>query len=323
MRDHGGNLDAAMAAHGGARADWLDLSTGINPEPYPLPPLPPEAWTALPTRSEMAALAEAARLAYATPLAAVPMAGAQAAIQLLPRIAPDGPVRILAPTYNEHAASFRAAGRAVEEVARPEALAGAGVAVIVNPNNPDGRRSTPLALSALAREVGLLVVDESFADPEPDLSLAPAPPPNALILRSFGKFYGLAGLRLGFALAAPDLARRLAEAAGPWPVCGAAIVAGRAALGDAAWQAATRARLARDAARLDALAGAAGWAPVGGTPLFRSYAVPGGAAAAQAALARARIWTRAFPYRAEWLRLGLPPGHGWDRLARAVAGLRA
>ncbi len=319
MRDHGGNLDDAIARHGGS--GWLDLSTGINPVAYPLPPLPDRAWAALPTRAEMAALEATARRAYATPAEAVAFAGAQAAIQSVPHVAPPGRALVLAPTYNEHAGSLRAAGRAVTETAELADLAGAAVAILVNPNNPDGRRHDPAEIARLAPRVGLLVVDESFADADPALSLASRLDglPNVAVLRSFGKFYGLAGLRLGFVLAAPPLAARFRAAAGPWPVSGPAILAGTAALADTAWQRATTERLAADAARLDALAGAAGWTLVGGTTLFRTYDTDD-AAAAQDRLACHRIWSRIFPYSSRWIRLGLPgKADGWRRLAAALA----
>ncbi|MBE0452941.1 threonine-phosphate decarboxylase CobD [Roseovarius autotrophicus] len=322
LRDHGGNLDAARLCHGGAAAEWLDLSTGINPVPYPMPVLSARALTALPTREDMAALSVAAAACYGTNAEVVPLAGAQGAIQAVPYLAARDVARVLGPTYNEHAAALRAAGWAVAEVAETAALAGADLAVVVNPNNPCGRRHAPEALLALAGQVGCLVVDESFADPEPGLSLAPMLDGvgNVVVLRSFGKFYGLAGLRLGFALCGGALAKRLREMAGPWPVSGPAIEAGRVALGDADWQRATRERLVRDAMRLDALAEAAGWRLIGGTPLFRSYHAPE-AAEAQERLARARIWTRIFPWSGTWIRLGLPgPEEDWARLAAALRG---
>ena len=323
MRDHGGNIDGAMAAHGGAAAEWLDLSTGINPHAWPVPALPLRAWTALPTRADMAALEEAAQTAYATRAACVPLAGASAAIQMVPLLAPQAVARVLGPTYNEHAAALRHAGWRVEEVSDPAALAGADLAVVVNPNNPDGRTHAPASLRALAGQVGLLVADESFVDVAPELSLAPGledGPPNLLVLRSFGKFYGLAGLRLGFALARAPLADRLREMAGPWPVSGAAVEIGRRALRDRAWQDGMRARLAAQAAQLDRDAAGAGWRLVGGTSLFRTWETPD-AAAAQDALAAARIWSRIFPWSRTWLRLGLPPEDGRARLAAVLAGM--
>ncbi len=319
MRDHGGNLDWAIARHGGAPAEWIDLSTGINRVPYPLPPLSAEAWTALPTRAALAALRDEAARAYRTGAAILPVAGAQAAIQMVPRLSAPGRARVLTPTYNEHAAALRAAGWQVAEVGDLAALEGADLAIVVNPNNPDGRRWSPETLFDLSRCVRRLVVDESFADPDPELSLAAAAgQPGLFVLRSFGKFYGLAGLRLGFVLGAEEEIAALAEMAGPWPVSGAAIEVGRAALADRGWAEATTARLRAEAARLDALAAGAGWQGLGGTALFRLYET-GNAAAAQERLARARIWSRIFPYAAGWLRLGLPGGEAeWARLAEAL-----
>ena len=325
MRDHGGNLDWARARWGGAAGDWIDLSTGINARPYPVPKIPTRAWSALPTRSDTGALAEAAARAYGTGATAVPLAGAQAAIQIVPRLRPPGTARVLGPTYNEHAAALRAAGWQVEECGHAGALAGADLAVVVNPNNPDGRVHAPGDLLALARDTGLLVVDESFADPTPEVSVAPALGPDddrLLVLRSFGKFYGLAGLRLGFAVTGTRLAERIAEAAGPWAASGPAISIGQAALGDTAWRRETSRRLAGEAARLDALAARAGWSLVGGTTLFRTYET-GNAEATRSRLAEARIWTRSFPYSKGWLRLGLPGSDAvWTRLEKALAGER-
>ncbi|WP_323039572.1 threonine-phosphate decarboxylase CobD [Gemmobacter sp.] len=322
MRDHGGNLDAAKAMHGGD--GWVDLSTGINRVPWPMPPLPAEALTTLPTASALAGLLAAARAAYDTDRPMVALAGAQAAIQLMPRLSPPGLVRVLGPTYNEHAAAFRAVGWRVEEVTHADALAGADLAVVVNPNNPDGRLLIPDRVLALAGRVGRLVVDESFADPLPDASVAAhAGQHGMIVLRSFGKFYGLAGLRLGFALGAAGDIARLAEMAGPWAVSGPAIHAGSLALRDAAWAAATRDRLVQDAARMDALATARGWRLTGGTTLFRLYDTPS-AAAAQDALARHRIWSRIFPWSPTLIRLGLPGSEAeWAQVTRAFAGLSA
>ena len=319
MRDHGGNLDGAIARFGGGAEDWIDLSTGINRVSYPLPALSHAAWTALPTQSAQARLCDAAAAAYGTEAAILPVAGAQAAIQMIPRLGPPGRARVLAPTYNEHAAALRSAGWQVEEVADAEALGGADLAVVVNPNNPDGRHLAPDDLLALAPRVGRLIVDESFADPYPGMSVASkAGQQGVFVLRSFGKFYGLAGLRLGFALGADADIAALSEMAGPWPVSGAAIEVGAAALADRQWAEDTTTRLMAETVRLDALAEAAGWACKGGTALFRLYDT-GDAAAAQGRLARARIWSRIFPYSAGWLRLGLPGDEGeWARLADAL-----
>ncbi|MFC0342080.1 threonine-phosphate decarboxylase CobD [Paracoccus niistensis] len=314
MRDHGGNLDEARVAWG--QGDWIDLSTGINRQPYPLPELPPEAWTNLPTASARAALMEAAAAAFGTAAPGLAVAGAQTAIQMIPLLESPRLARVLAPTYNEHAACLRQAGWRVEEVGELDALSGADLAIVVNPNNPDGRHYRREALRSLS--VGTLLVDESFADPAPDESLVVEASDRLLVLRSFGKFWGLAGLRLGFVYGGEEVIRRMSALAGPWPVSGPALEIGRIALGDLDWRRETIRRLSGEATRLDDLAASAGWALAGGTHLFRLYKTSG-ANKAQAALARHHIWTRRFPYSDTWLRLGLPGNESeWQRLGAAL-----
>jgi cobalamin biosynthesis protein CobC len=320
MREHGGNLDFAVQRFGGRVQDWIDLSTGINRQPYPVGEIEPRYWNVLPSRSDIESLHDAARQAYATNAPIVAMSGAQAAIQLLPNLARGGRARILAPTYNEYAAVLSADGWDVAEVSSLDALAGADLAVVVNPNNPDGRRHDRAELLALLSRVGRLVIDESFADAVPELSLAPeARRGGLLILRSFGKFYGLAGLRLGFVLGGAGDIAALSAMAGPWPISGAAIAVGRRALLDRDWAKATIARLERDCARLDVQVTSQGWRLVGGTPLFRLYDV-GDALATQEKLARGQIWSRIFTREPGWLRLGLPGDETeWTRLAAALS----
>ncbi|HEY2248189.1 MAG TPA: threonine-phosphate decarboxylase CobD [Bradyrhizobium sp.] len=320
MRDHGGNLDLAKARFGGRREEWIDLSTGINRRPYPVPTVEPRHWSALPSQSDIASLHEAARQAYGSSAPVLAVAGAQAAVQLLPRLAPPGHARILAPTYNEFAPVLTRAGWQVEDAGEIEGLAGADLAVAVNPNNPDGRQHDPIKLIALLPRLKRLVVDESFADVAPTLSLAAeAGRAGLLVLRSFGKFYGLAGLRLGFVLGTAEDIAALDAMIGPWPISGAAIAIGRKVLLDRDWASATRARLEMDAQRLDGIAVNVGWRLIGGTPLFRLYDV-GDAVAAQERLARVRIWSRIFEDKPNWLRLGLPGDESeWMRLAAALS----
>jgi cobalamin biosynthesis protein CobC len=321
MPEHGGNLDVAVARFGGRAQDWIDLSTGINRKPYPIGELASTCWSALPSNSALNALHVAAQKAYGTEAPVLATNGAQGAIQLLPHLCPRGDARIIGPTYGEYAAVFSAAGWQVTETSDLEALAGADIAVVVNPNNPDGRRHHPDRLLALLPRVGRLVVDESFVDAVPDLSLASqAGRPGLLIIRSFGKFFGLAGLRLGFVIGAEIDIANLASMAGPWPVSGAAIAIGERALLDRGWAQAASARLARDSERLDAEVAPLGWRLIGGTPLFRLYET-GDARAAQERLARGKIWSRIFDGRAGWLRLGLPGEEAeWARLSAALTG---
>lgn len=310
-RDHGGGLDRAVQRFGGTRSAWIDLSTGINPVAYPVTDLPGDAWTALPDATARTNLIAAARRFWQVPQRAAILAtpGASAAIAMIPRLAAPGRVVIPEPTYNEHAASFTAAGW--------QASMDATASVHVHPNNPDGRTWQATDLTGTLR-----IIDESFCDTLPEASLmAEATTAGTLILKSFGKFWGLAGLRLGFVIGDPALIDTLAQMLGPWPVAGPALHIGTMALNDAAWADDTRTRLARDTARLDRAVTAAGASLVGGTTLFRLYEVEG-AAAWQERLARQWIWSRIFPYNPRWLRLGLPaPGH-WDRVLAALAGAR-
>ncbi len=322
-RDHGGDLHAAALRYGGAPADWLDLSTGINPIPYPVPDLPASCWTRLPGADRLAALEEAARRAYSAAEEAEVVAapGASALIQAMPGLTPPGPVAILSPTYNEHAASFRATGREVIETADPPD----GVPLVfVNPNNPDGAVWTPGDARALAGRRPLTIADESFGDVTPEMSLCPyAGAEDLIVLRSFGKFYGLAGVRLGFAICGPETALKLRQALGPWSVSGPAIEIGIAALSDETWAEETRARLFRDAQRLNALMRQAELDVAGGTTLFRLVQTLH-AAQLHDHLAQRQIWTRIFTYRRDWLRIAPPgPEADWARLEAALKDWRA
>jgi cobalamin biosynthesis protein CobC len=313
-RDHGGGLDGAVACFGGARADWIDLSTGINPCPWPVAQaaISAAAWTALPDRAAAQALEDAARALWQVPdhLGLLAAPGASALIARIPGLLPPGRVHIPQPTYNEHAAAF--AGHGWQVCAQADAAHQARV--IVHPNNPDGRWHGHADLEG----VPLIVVDESFCDVAPERSLlGHLPREGGIVLKSFGKFWGLAGLRLGFAIGDPAMLARLAEGMGPWPVSGPALAIGAAALADRDWADATRARLAADARRLDALMTGAGAAVTGGCDLFRLYAVDD-AEAWQARLAEGRIWSRIFPWSPTLIRLGLPAPDQWARIEAAL-----
>ena len=324
---HGGDLTTAMAVHGGTRATWLDLSTGINPFAWPVPgSLPPEAWSSLPTQGALDRLLAAARQAYGVPedVAIVAAPGTQSLIQWLPHLAPDGPVAIVQPTYAEHALAWRRAGHELigssAEKPFPDA---ARHLVVVNPNNPDGHlfgRDRLAEMAAdLARRGGWLVLDESFIDVVPEASAAAlCRDLPVLILRSFGKFYGLAGLRLGCLVARPDIAALVGEALGPWCVAGPALEIGAAALGDGGFAQAMRGRLVREAAELDSLLGEAGLSVCGGTTLYRLVRHRD-ARRLHDALARRHIWVRRFDWDESLLRFGLPPGDlARRRLAAAL-----
>jgi cobalamin biosynthesis protein CobC len=324
--EHGGDLTAARLLFPDAPEPFIDLSTGINPYPYPLSPLPLDLFARLPETDAVDRLAAIASQAYGAPsnrhVAAAP--GTQILLPVVAGLVPPGRAVVLGRTYAEHARAAGLRGHAVSEVSDLAQFAGADLAIVVNPNNPDGRIVTKEALlecAALLRSRGgLLVVDEAFMDVGPlGASLAgETGRGNVVVLRSFGKFFGLAGLRLGFALAAPPLAARLRAGLGPWAVGGPALAIGTVALADASWIAATRASLDEAARRLDELLAQAQLDVVGGTSLFRLVRTPA-APKLFHQLGRAGILVRRFASGPTWLRFGLPGDEPqWQRLRAAL-----
>jgi cobalamin biosynthesis protein CobC len=310
---HGGRLSEARRLFPDAPEPWLDLSTGINPQPYPLPALAPECFTRLPDPEEVSALQSIAAAAYGVsdPAMVVAAPGTQILIDLLPRLWPSQHVAVLGPTYAEHAQAWMKAGTTVATVSTFEALADATIAVLCNPNNPDGQKFPSDRLLALAGVLaargGILVVDEAFSDLERgDVSIANVlPHPAIIILRSFGKTYGLAGVRLGFALAAPKRATLIREALGSWAVSGPAVAIGRVALNDRAWLAATAEHLASGARELDDRLSSHGLRVLGGTHLFRLVTTED-APSIFSQLGRAGVFVRRFSDQPSWLRFGQP-----------------
>jgi cobalamin biosynthetic protein CobC len=324
LPEHGGDLTFATARHGVPAEGWLDLSTGINPDPYPFAVTDTDA-TRLPDPTALARLIAAARARYRVPEAVdlVATPGSEIAIHLLPLFAPPGDVAIVAPTYGSHAGAWRAVGRVVTEIATLEDTpASATIVVVCNPNNPDGRRIDPAALADFAKRRALVVVDEAYADTAPELSLMPrlADTP-AVVLRSFGKFYGLPGLRLGFVAGPQAVTQRLAGLLGSWPVSGPAIKAATLALADDEWTAATRAALNARGKRLCALLDRFALPVKGGTSLF-VLVEHERAAEIHRSLAKRGIWTRVFAERPAWIRIGVPTEVGLARLERALSDLR-
>ncbi|GGA83653.1 threonine-phosphate decarboxylase [Brucella endophytica] len=310
--EHGGALDRAIARFGGAREDWLDLSTGINPEAFPLPDIAPDIWNRLPDEWLLTRALAAARGYYRTADGAAIIAapGTQALIQIVPELVSPGEVAILSPTYQEHHAAFVRAGWAVVPCADIGSVpATAKAAVVVNPNNPDGRVVPVGELLALAerlgRRGGFLVVDEAFADAHPEVSVAGAAgKDNLIVLKSFGKFFGLAGLRLGFAVSSAGIARKLAERLGPWAVSGPALAIAVHAFQAGPVLGAFRERIFVRRAGLSNVLQQAGVEELGGTALFALIRHPH-AHALHEHLCRRHILTRKFDYAPDWLRIGL------------------
>jgi len=325
--EHGGALARAAAVYGRPVGDWVDLSTGINPVAYPVPDLAEEVWTRLPegesheTFQQIAA--EYLRLADPGLITAAP--GTQCLIQMLPRMRRASKVAVLSPTYNEHAHVWRSFGHRVVEIPdlghMDETF---DVAVVVNPNNPDGRAYGPDDLLRLADRLagrgGWLVVDEAFADVTPEISIASAAGrPGLVVLRSFGKFFGLAGLRLGMILGAAAMLPEFERHLGPWAVPGPSLAVGMHAYADRDWIAATRQRLAADRQRLQGVLKRSGLHMVGATDLFVLGAADNAADRYQR-LAEDGILVRKFSYDETWLRVGLPgPEAHWRRLEESIS----
>lgn len=326
MLEHGGRLRAAAQQFGIPLADWLDLSTGLAPWPFEFPAVPDSVWQRLPEVED--GLAEAAAARYGAP-AALPLAGAQAAIQLLPHLrAANSRVGIISPCYAEHAHAWQHAGQQVLQLSDADVeaqLDALDVLVLVNPNNPTGRVFAPAQLLAwharLAARGGWLVVDEAFIDATPELSVAShSHLPGLIVLRSFGKFYGLAGVRLGFVLAEPSLLAQLNERLGPWAVSGPARWIGLACLADAAAHRQQSLSLQRASQRLATLLDDYDLAVQGGCVLFQWLATPQ-AAELYRHFALRGILLRQFSQPAS-LRFGLPANEAdWQRLHAALQEL--
>ncbi|MBU0739866.1 MAG: threonine-phosphate decarboxylase CobD [Alphaproteobacteria bacterium] len=325
---HGGGLAAASALYGGRIEDWLDLSTGINPCPPDLPEIPMRAWHRLPDQERETASRHAAQRFYrAGHRLPLPVPGTQSVIQLLPRLVPSGArVAVVSPTYGEYARAFTLAGLAVDAISDLNEISKAhGLVVVVNPNNPDGRLHTPTELRALAGDLadrgGMLVVDEAFGDMLPDQSLAGDDSANLIVFRSFGKFFGLAGIRLGFVIAADEVAAQFSEWLGPWAVSGPALVLAERLMSSDTSLIAQQIR--SRALALQEILSEAGFTVSGGTELFQ-LVEDARVGELYRHLCSRQILTRKFDYRPDWLRFGLAPDEAGDtRLREALRTFRS
>lgn len=322
MLEHGGRLRKAALEYGIAEADWLDLSSGLAPWPFPVPEIPLRAWARLPETDDGL---EQAACDYYGATQVLPVAGSQMAIQLLPRLRRSGKVGVLSPCYAEHAEAWRRSGYIVREVLEQEVdfyIDNLDVLVVVNPNNPTGLNLTPNRLldwhARMAQRGGWLVVDEAFMDNTPHLSLAPyAHQVGLIVLRSFGKFFGLAGVRLGFVLAERKLLKLLAEQVGPWAVSGPTRVLGQSCLRDTEGHARQRKRTDEAGKRLAQLLEQYGFAPHGGCALFQWLMIER-AAELHEFMARRGILLRLFTHNSS-LRFGLPADEAdWVRLEQSL-----
>ncbi len=308
---HGGALDAAVKKYGGSKADWIDLSTGINPVPAPLPKLGSSVWQALPDADLMENCLAAARKSYYFPQSAALIAapGVQAIIQLLPNLRPGKKAAIFSPTYGEYAHVFQTLGGGSRIINTINDVQDETVVILVNPNNPDGKIVPPDVLinlaNSLADKGGLLIVDEAFCDLTPEVSVKSyAGMRGLLVLKSFGKFFGLAGVRLGFAAGHADDIAILNRHLGPWAVSGPALTIGAACLRDREMHVKTALSIRTNSTAQRAVFEQLGLTLIADTGLFHLINCPD-ASAVYEALAHHHILTRIFADQPNWLRLGL------------------
>jgi cobalamin biosynthetic protein CobC len=321
MLEHGGNLAMAAARFGIPINNWIDLSTGINPAQYPVPLVPASAWQRLPEDED--GLVQAACNYYGC-RSALPTAGSQAALQTIPKLRAPGKIAMPTTMYQEHAHAWRTQGHTMHffhESPDTQALTDADVILICNPNNPTGKRFSKNELltwhAQLAARGAWLVVDEAFMDCSPDDSLAAHTHLEGLfVLRSLGKFFGLAGARVGFLLAAEHYLNRVKEMIGPWSVTGPSRYIATQALQDKQWQLDTRKTLALQSNKMRVLLEKYHSKVEGHSDLFH-YVPTAHAAQIQEQLAQLGIWVRLFSQPSA-LRFGLPPAHQWPRLQEAL-----
>lgn len=297
-RDHGGGLDTAINRYGGQRDEWIDLSTGINPNPYRAPNIPLYFWQTLPDKNAQNSLISAAKKFWNVPDRAgiTSASGVSSIIAMLPMISGGQNVSIEHPTYNEFAAAYHAHGKCVSK--------DASVQIVVHPNNPDGRLINRNEI--LDRHQNLTIIDESFCDICPEKSLIDLTANEGfIVLKGMGKFWGLAGLRLGFAIGSGQLLRDLQSLLGPWNISGPAQFIGQQMLTDYDWANATRISLSAMVERMDKMLSKSHIKIAGGCDLFRLAHVMN-ATGLHTHLCKHKILTRVFPYSENWIRFGLP-----------------
>lgn len=327
MLEHGGRLRAAAQRYDIPIDRWLDLSTGINPNGWPIPStqtIPRELWTRLPEADD--ALIPAARHYYAVPHI-LPVAGSQAAIQALPSLCSVARIGMLPIAYAEHAQAWQKHGHQIIEWCGPATLAHIDHLLLIHPNNPSAANYPVSDLlnwhAQLALRGGWLIVDEAFIDPHPQASLATyCTRPGLIVLRSLGKFFGLAGARVGFVIAEKNLLQTLENNLGPWPISGPSRWLASQALLDHEWQATARVQLKTASTRLANLLDTQALPASAGCALFQWVCTEKAEQIAQY-LAQRAILVRQFKATATHpasLRFGLPATEEqWTRLNQALS----
>lgn len=308
MIEHGGNIDKAINIYGGKKNEWIDLSTGISPDSYPVPLILPSDWRELPTIGEVQKLELIIQSQLNTSSQVAVSPGSQIAIHLLPSLMKKKNVTILNPTYEDYSFSFKNAGYRVRFCENFEKLSESEIVVIVNPNNPDGKVYDVKKLLTLSKNVKILIVDESFNEASKAKSITSyitKETDNIIVIKSFGKFYGLAGLRLGFIFSGEKIIYKFKNLLGNWPISKVSIKIASQALQDKKWKIKNQKNLIKTVKSLDEIMKNINLDFAGGTNLFRLYFTEN-ASILQKLLAQKYIWSRIFSYSKNWLRLGIP-----------------
>ena len=315
---HGGNIDLAIKKYGGEREDWIDLSTGINGTSYPWQESVKVELRNLPSNKILMNLEKAAARAYkiseSTYTAAA--SGAQQIINLLPICLKNcNSVTILGPTYNEYEKAFKSSGIKTQTVSEVSKLSSSDIAIIVNPNNPTGKVIADETLEDLSKKVRILIIDESF---KMFSSRRIQKFDNVIQINSLGKFFGLAGVRLGFVSGPSDFIKSVRGMLGPWPVSSVAAEIGIIALNDKTWISAMEKILLEGSNVLHEACNTKNWKLVGKTNLFHTYATSN-CVEVEEQFAAHYIWIRTFDYSKSWVRLGIPTSkYEWARVRQAL-----
>lgn len=323
---HGGRLNAAIKKYNIPKQDWIDLSTGINPNGWPIPKIPTEFFQRLPEEND--GLESAAKEYYnADNFISIP--GSQFAIQKLPYLRKKSHVFILSPGYQEHAYCWEKAGHIVQSLTSDEIdthIKNADVLVIINPNNPTGEQFSAAQLLAwhniLNKKGGWLIVDEAFIDGDESNSLIPYTAVNSgmIVLRSIGKFFGLAGIRVGFIFSSKSILPLIKNDIGPWPISSPSRYIATQALKDRGWQKTTNENLNKKSQHLKEQLKNNKLLTAGGCSLFQWVKHPNASQIFQY-LAKQGVLVRYFKDSSS-IRFGLPENDkAWKKLDIALNNL--
>ena len=311
---HGGDLSDAVRVNRKIKK-WIDLSTGINPNAYNDFNIDKTVYSHLPSGNQLAELMSIARGYYNLnqEIKICAYQGAQGVINILPNIVNKNihdTIQILTPTYTEHYRVWNDHGFKIRLVTNIENELDPSIPfVLVNPNNPDGKLFQPKYLEELWERIrkagGFLILDESFMDGTPDMSFRfDNCRDNVIVIRSFGKFFGLPGLRLGFVYGDNHYINKVSSLVGPWPISSSSLLIARKAMLDTVWISATITDLKMKSTALSNFLHDQKLKTVGDCYFFKTIELDN-ASQMHKALANHGIWTRIFNYNQKWLRMGL------------------